>query len=111
MNNTWYAYLGWIAAASLLSFIISVIFARLLRLPRGIYLIPYMGLTSLFLYAYARWSQLPIGGMLKHNWVWGLIGAALLAAFTIKNILSQPASARLSGFPLAFDILWSGVMY
>lgn len=111
MNKVWYAYLGWIFAAGLFGFVISAIFAGLLCLPRSIYLIPYIGLASLFLYAYVRWSGLSIGNLIRHNWVWGLIGAVLLAAFTIKNVLSQPASPRPEGFSLAFDILWSGVMY
>jgi hypothetical protein len=49
--------------------------------------------------------------MIRHHWIWGLVGAILLAAFTIKNILSQPASARAQGFALGFDLLWSGAIY
>jgi hypothetical protein len=111
MNNLWYAYLGWSAAAGLLGFALALIFARLLRLPRGIYLIPYIGFTSLFLYTYVKWSRLAIGDLIRHHWVWGLLGAFLFAAFTIKNILSQPASPRSQGFALGFDLLWSGLIY
>lgn len=111
MNKIWYAYLGWIVAAGLLGFTISVVFAGLLRLPRNIYLIPYIGFSSMLFYAYVRWSRLPIGDLVRHHWVWGLIGAILLAVWTVKNILSQPASPRAEGLPLAFDILWSGVIY
>src|SRR5215208_7608045 len=111
MNKIWYAYLGWIAAAALFGFAISAIFAGALRLPRSIYLIPYVVLSGLFLYAYVRWSGLAIGDLIRHNWIWGLVGALLLAAFTVKNILSQPASARSEGFTLAFDLLWAGVVY
>jgi hypothetical protein len=111
MNTIWYIYLGWIAAAGLLGLATSVIFARFLRLPRSIYLIPYIGFSSLFFYAYLRWSGLSIGDLFRHHWVWGLIGAILLAVWTIKNILSQPASPRSKGFTLAFDLLWSGVVY
>jgi hypothetical protein len=111
LNTAWYAYLGWIAAAGLLGFAISVIFARFLRLPRNIFLIPYIGLSSLFLYAYLKWSELSVLDLIQHHWIWGLGVAILLAAFTIKNILSQPASARAQGFALGFDLLWSGVIY
>ena len=111
MNKIWYAYLEWIVAAGVLGFAISAIFAGLLRLPRNIYLIPYIGLAGLFLYAYVKWSGLSIGNLIRHNWYWGLIGAVLLAAFTVKNILSQPSSPRSEGFTLVFDLLWSGVMY
>jgi hypothetical protein len=111
MNKIWYAYLGWVAAAALLGFAVSFIFAGVLRLPRNVYLIPYIAFISLFLYAFAKWSGLAIGDLIRHHWVWGLVGALLLAVFTINNIRSQPASPRSEGIPLAFDLLWSGVMY
>ena len=111
MNKAWYAFLGWIVVAGLLGFAISFIFAGVLRLPRSLYLIPYIGFSGLFFYAFVRSSGLSIGDLIRHHWVWGLIGAVLLAIFTINNILSQPASPRSEGFTLAFDLLWSGVIY
>jgi hypothetical protein len=90
---------------------ISFIFAGVLRLRRRVYLIPYIGLSSLLFYAFARWSGLSIGEITRHHWVWGLVGAALLAVFTVKNVLSQPVSSRSEGISLALDILWSGVIY
>ena len=111
MTKVWYVYIGWIVAAALLGFVISAVFAGSLRLQRNIYLIPYVLFTSLFLYAYVRWSGLAVGDLIRRHWVWGLVGAVLLAAFTVKNILSQPVSPRSEGFALAFDILWSGAVY
>jgi len=52
MNKDWYVYLGWVAAAGLLGFVLSTIFAGTLRLPRNLYLIPYIGISGLFFYAY-----------------------------------------------------------
>jgi hypothetical protein len=111
MNKVWYVYLGWIAAAGLLGFALSMTFAGILRLPRNLYLIPYIGISGLFFYAYIRWSGTSISELIRHNWVWGLVGAVLLTLFTVKNILSQPASPRPEGFPLVFDLLWSGAAY
>lgn len=111
MNQAWYVYAGWIAAAALLGFLVSAVFAGVLRLPRRIYLIPYVIFTTFFLYAYVRWSGLDVSNMVRHHWGWGLLGAILLAAFTVRNVLSQPASPRSEGFSLAFDLLWSGVVY
>jgi hypothetical protein len=85
--------------------------AGLLHLPRSIYLIPYVALVSLFLYAFLRWSGLSLTELFRHNWVWGVVGAVLVGAFVVRNIFSQPASARAAGFSLAFDLLWSGVVY
>jgi hypothetical protein len=109
--NSWYASLGWVVAAGVAGFAISKIFAGILRLPRNIYLVPYIGLSALFFYAYLRWSELSIREMFVHNWIWGLVGATLLALFTVRNVLSQPVSPRSTGLPLVFDLLWSGVAY
>lgn len=111
MNKAWYLYIGWIAAAALLGFLVSAVFAGVLRLPRNIYLIPYVVIAGLFIYAYVRWSGLAVADLVRHHWVWGLVGGLLLSAFTVNNILSQPVSPRSEEFPLAFDLLWSGVVY
>jgi hypothetical protein len=83
----------------------------LLHLPRSIYLIPYVALVSLFLYAFVRWSGLSLTELFRHNWIWGVVGAVLVGAFLVRNVFSQPPSARATGLPLAFDLLWSGVVY
>jgi hypothetical protein len=111
MMKTWSLNLVWIAAAALLGFAIAAIFAGVLQLPRRIYLIPYVGLAGLFFYAYLSWSGMSILNLLRHNWYWGLLGAVLLGIFTIRNVLSQPASSQPGGLSLAFDIVWSGVVY
>jgi len=111
MNSVWYAHLGWIVAAGFLGFAITLIFSAWLRLPRNIFLLPYIGLTFLFLFGYIRWSGLSIQNLILHNWVWGVIGAIILGILTIRNVLSQPASPRAKGFNLIFEILWPGFMY
>lgn len=109
--NAWYKHVGWVIASGVLGFAISMIFASVLRLPRTLFLIPYVGIAGLFVYAYIRWSGISIGEIIRHNWIWGLVGAALLAAFLVKNVLSQPVSARAEGLPFVLDLLWSGVAY
>lgn len=104
-------YFIWIAAAAVLGFAISAVFAGQLRLTSNIYLIPYFLLASALLYAYIRVNQVPVLEIIKHNWYWGLIGGAVLCVFTVRNVLSQPASAHPEGGQLIFDILYSGVLY
>lgn len=111
MNKMWYACLLWTLGAALLGFGIAAVFAGFFKLPRPVYLIPYVGLVSLFFYAFMRWSGLSIVNLLRHNWYWGVIGAVLVGAFTVRNILSQPASAHAEGLPLIFELLWVGVVY
>jgi len=103
--------LGWIAAAALLGFAITAVFAGIFRLPRSIFLVFYLALAAPYLYAFGRWSHLSIGELIRHNWMWGLVAAVLIGAFTVRNILSQPASPHSQGLSLALDIAWLGVVY
>ncbi|HLO31202.1 MAG TPA: hypothetical protein VK249_18780 [Anaerolineales bacterium] len=111
MERGWGTYILWVPAAALIGFAIAAIFAGVLHLPRSIYLIPYVGLVSLFFYAFLRWSGLSVINLLRHNWVWGVVGAVLLGMWTVNNILSQPASPRGEGLWLVGEILWIGVVY
>ena len=110
-QNAWWAYLLWIPAAALAGFAIAAIFAGLLHWPRSVFLIPYAILISLFTYAFLRWSGISLFELCRHNWVWGVVGAVLVGAFLVRNVYSQPASPRASGLALAFELLWSGVVY
>ena len=111
MNTPWYAHLLWIVAAAVLGFAVSAVFAGLLHLPRSIYLIAYLVLTAPFIAAFMRWSNIHIGDLLRHNWIWGLVLAALAGVFVVRNVLSQPASATSSGLPLIWDVVWLGIVY
>ncbi|MFM8319790.1 MAG: hypothetical protein ACKOC5_02660 [Chloroflexota bacterium] len=102
---------GWILAAAVLGFGITAVFSGWLRLPRSLFLVVYLALAGPFVAAYLRWSGLAIGELVRHNWVWGLVGALLAGAFVVRNVLSQPASAQVQGLQLALDIAWLGVVY
>ncbi len=95
----------------MLAFGIAAIFAGILHLARPIYLVPYISLVSLFFYLYIRWSGFDLITFLKHNWYWGLLGAVITGTFMVRNILEQPASSHSQGIPLAFDLVWLGVIY
>jgi hypothetical protein len=111
MNHVWYANVVWIIAVAALAFAVSAVFAGLLRLPRTLFLVPYVGFVGLFLCTFVRWSGLDIGDRIRHQWVWGLVAAVVLAVFTVNNVVSQPKSPRPKGLALAGELLWSGVVY
>lgn len=110
-QRDWWSYLLWVPAAALLGLAVTALFAGILQLPRNLFLIPYVVLVCVFLYAFVQWSGLSLPDLVSHNWIWGVLGAVLFGAFVVNNIFSQPASARSEGLNLAFDILWSGVVY
>jgi hypothetical protein len=111
MSKAWYIYPLWVAAGGVLGFTVAAVFAGLLRLPRALFPIPYAVLVSAFLYGYVRWSGVDIWDLILRHWPWGLVGAAIVGAFVVKNVLSQPAFPRPHGFELAFDLVWFGVVY
>lgn len=109
--SAWYKHIGWVIASGVVGFAISMIFAGVLRLPRTLFLVPYIAIAGMFFYAYIRWSGISITEVIRHNWLWGLVGAILLSVFLVRNILSQPVSVRAQGLPFVLDLLWSGVAY
>jgi hypothetical protein len=111
MSKMFALNIGWIVAAAVLGFAITAVFAGLLRLQRSIFLVIYLALAVPFLYAFLHWSKLSIIELIRHNWVWGLIAAVLVGAFTVRNILSQPTSPHSQGLSLVFDIAWLGIIY
>jgi amino acid transporter len=104
-NRDWYVNLVWLVGAAVLGFLIPSIFASLLRLSRSVFLIPYILLAGGFVFAFFHWSDTDWLNLFRHNWLFGLIGAALLAIFTVNNILSQPSSPTSAGLQLVIDLL------
>jgi hypothetical protein len=104
-------YLIWVLGAGLLGLAISALFSGWLRLPRRLFLIPYLLLSGAFLYSFWRWSQIDLLLLFTQKWYWGLAAGILVAVFLISNVRSQPESARSTGAGLLFDVLWLGLVY
>jgi hypothetical protein len=101
----------WILAASLLGFGISAVFSNWLKLSRRVFLVPYIALTSAFLFWFSRSVEIDLPALLTENWTWGLIGGVIVGAFLVKNVRSQPYSRQSTGGELALDIAWLGLAY
>jgi len=111
MTITWWFYLIWVPAATLLGLSVSAVFAGWLRLSRRIFLAVYLISTSIFLYALLRWSGIDLGAMITQNWTWGLTAGAIAATFLVINVRSQPDSQRSTEGILFVDIAWLGLVY
>jgi hypothetical protein len=103
--------IGWIAGAAVVGFAASAVFAGLLHLPRNLFLVPYGILATLFLYAYFHSSGVELVAHFRRRPFLGVLGAALVGAFVVSNVLSQPASPRPEGWALTLAVLWVGVFY
>ncbi len=111
MTTNWRAPVYWVVGELGWMFAVAAVFAGLLQMPRSLYLLPYSVLMGLFAYAFFRYSRVDLRGLLRHNWHWGLLGALLVGLFVVRNVLSQPVSTHASGLNLAFDLVWSGLVY
>jgi hypothetical protein len=111
MTNGFWLSVLWVLAASLLGFGISAVFSGWLRLSRRIFLIPYVVLTSVFLFWFFRANEINIVALLVENWIWGVIAGVIVGAFLVNNVRSQPLSRQSMGGDLALDIAWLGLAY
>lgn len=111
MNQLLVSMLGWVAAASVIGFAISAVFAGWLRLSRSRFLIPYVLLAGVFLYTFFSLNAIDFPALLAKNWPWGILAGLLLSVFLILNVRSQPASRQTEGPALLFDLTWAGLIY
>jgi hypothetical protein len=111
MGTHWLNGWVWVLAAGLLGFGLSAVFSGWLRLPRRLFLLPYTLVSGAFIYAFIRQNPIDLVDLIRHNWAWGLIGAAIAGAFVVKNVLAQRRSEHTRGWLLALDLLWLGLVY
>ena len=111
VRKVWWSYLLWVLAAAILGFIVPAVFAGFLRLPRNVYLIPYIVLIGALLYSYLRWSNINIVESIRYHWLWGIAGAILAGFFASRTVLIQPSSPTPQGLELVFYLLWLGLAY
>lgn len=111
MTDIFWLFIGWVIAASLLGFAISALFSGCLKLSRRAFLIPYVILTSLFLYSFVTWSEADLGALIAEYWLAGVIAGLLVGIILARNVRSQPASRRSNGGELVLDLAWLGLVY
>lgn len=109
--GTWWMHLLWILAAGILGCGITAVAAGWLKLGRGWVVLAYGSVVGAFLYAYFAWSDIRLLDAFRRGWPWGLAGAAIVGFIAARNVSLQPQSARSRGHQLAFDLLWSGLVY
>ena len=102
---------GWVLGASLLGFAITSVFVWRWKLARNLFLIPYVCLVGMFLYAFSILYDVDPGAILARNWVWGVLAGGLTSLFLIRHVRSQPASRHSTGPVLLFELTWVGLIY
>jgi uncharacterized membrane protein YgcG len=76
-----------------------------------VYLIFYLIAAGALLVWFFRSNQIDTEVLIRHNWIRGLLGAAVVTVPLVKNVLSQPSTPRRTGPGFLLDLLWTGVVY
>ena len=111
MSGEIWSMVIWVMAAGILGFAISAVFAGWLKLSRHTFLIPYVILTSIFLYIFIVFNGIDVVAILAKNWAWGMLAGGLVGFSLVKTVRAQPASRQVTGTGLVFDMTWAGVIY
>jgi hypothetical protein len=104
-------HLLWIPAGTAAGFIAAFVFGDLLRLPVDLYYLIYFSVVAVFLWLYARSTNLDLKDWLSHRLIPGVILGVAVGVVMLSNVLSRPVTARLQGGPLAWAIFWRGLVY
>ena len=103
--------ISWVIAAGLLGLTISGLFSGWMRIRRRAFLVPYVIVSSLFLFGFFFLNSINVAELLLQNWLYGVIAGGIVGAILARNVLTQPPSKSLEQKPPIADVLWVGVAY
>lgn len=109
--RVWWGHLLFGFGAGVIGFVCAFVFATTLELSRPLFLLCYAVVATPFLVAYFRWSHTQLLQLIRRHWLWGVVGAVVVGAFLVRNVLTQDPSPRPQGISLVGDLLWLGVAY
>jgi hypothetical protein len=101
----------WLAALGAVGFAVPAIGSGWLRLPRDVYLVPYLAAVAVLAWAYVRWDATPVRAELRRRWAWGLLAAAGAGALASVGALRGLAASGPRGLWAAWQVLWLGMLY
>lgn len=101
----------WTLAAATAGFGASFTLSAILRWPRPRFVAGHAVIVLLVLLAYRHWGRVSLGAQFARRWRAGAVVGAAFGAMLVRQVLSQPASARPDGLPLVGALAWEGLVY
>jgi hypothetical protein len=101
----------WIVGTGIIGFAVAAVFAGKLRLRRNAFLLAYVPISAALLCVFLIRNEVDILRVVSRNWIWGIVGAVVAGAISVKNVLSQRPYPRKNGGGFLVDILWPGFTY
>jgi len=106
-----YRHLVWVVFGALAGFFASFIFGDLFHLPLDLYYFIYFLTVAILFAAYIRKTRLNLRELFSKRLVWGILLGLVFGAAVVRNVLSRPATARLAGLYLIWQVVWRGLFY
>ena len=105
------APLAWVAAGSLLFFLVSWIGVDLLELEPDLYYLGYFTVAVLFLAAFVRAHRSRLRGWWTTNLLASLLVGAVVGLLLVGRVLGESGTRHPGGGRFVFEILWRGLVY
>lgn len=102
---------AWMGPTATLAFGVAAVFAGALRLPRDLFLVPYVGLVGAAIVGWAASSRVRILESIRRHWALGVAGGIAAGVFGVYAVYLSPPSSASTGLALVRDVLWLGVVY
>ncbi len=108
INST---HIYWFIGGLVLSFLVPAVFGNNKNIPIDWYYLIYFLVIGGFLFAYVKINNIEIMRFLNKNLVITLVLTLLFSFIMVKNVLSMPTTAQLTGSYLTWSVFWRGLMY
>jgi hypothetical protein len=101
----------WILGSAAVGFGSSFLFSDVLGLARTPFVAAHAVVVLSWFGLYLLSERIRFSSQLRRRWLAGLLVGLVFGLILARNVLSQPASARPEGGELAFNLVWSGLVY
>ena len=110
-SSSWAAQLRWFFGAALAAFLVPFVFSSSLELDHDVYLGIYFVFVIALFALYVRRNAVDVSATVRHNWRWGVVAGVAVGVPVVRNVFSEPETARPDGMYFAFELVWRGLTY
>ena len=107
----WTEQLAWFALGATAAFLVPFVLSSVLELQHDVYLGFYFAFVTGLLTAYLSRSRIELSEVIRRNWKWGLLAGVVVGVPVVRNVFTDPETARPDGAYFVFELVWRGAVY